>query len=109
MVERQHEVALPLIDLEKRHVEKFIRNFLNTYLLERNVEKTAQFISDNFYGIGLASNEVVVSRNNFSIMMQDEKIHHPQTIPYECFILGKHTARNGVAGISPPRREFQKC
>lgn len=28
---------------------------------------------------------------------------------YECFILGKHTARNGVAGISPPRREFQKC
>ncbi len=29
--------------------------------------------------------------------------------PYECFILGKHTARNGVAGISPPRREFQKC
>lgn len=31
------------------------------------------------------------------------------TIGYECFILGKHTARNGVAGISPPRREFQKC
>ena len=33
------------------------------------------------------------------------------TVPiyYECFILGKHTARNGVAGISPPRREFQKC
>lgn len=30
-------------------------------------------------------------------------------ISYECFILGKHTARNGVAGISPPRREFQKC
>ena len=30
-------------------------------------------------------------------------------IRYECFILGKHTARNGVAGISPPRREFQKC
>lgn len=30
-------------------------------------------------------------------------------ITYECFILGKHTARNGVAGISPPRREFQKC
>ena len=30
-------------------------------------------------------------------------------LPYECFILGKHTARNGVAGISPPRREFQKC
>ena len=30
-------------------------------------------------------------------------------IYYECFILGKHTARNGVAGISPPRREFQKC
>ena len=30
-------------------------------------------------------------------------------IGYECFILGKHTARNGVAGISPPRREFQKC
>lgn len=28
---------------------------------------------------------------------------------YECFILGKHTARNGVAGISPLRREFQKC
>ena len=28
---------------------------------------------------------------------------------YECFILGKHTARNDVAGISPPRREFQKC
>lgn len=27
---------------------------------------------------------------------------------YECFILGKHTARNDVAGISPPRREFQK-
>lgn len=87
MVERQHEVALPLIDLEKRHVEKFIRNFLNTYLLERNVEKTAQFISDNFYGIGLASNEVVVSRNNFSIMMQDEKIHHPQTIPYKIELL----------------------
>ena len=31
------------------------------------------------------------------------------TPAYECFILGKHTARNGVAGISPPRREFQKC
>ena len=30
-------------------------------------------------------------------------------ITYECSILGKHTARNGVAGISPPRREFQKC
>ena len=30
-------------------------------------------------------------------------------VSYECFILGKHTARNGVAGISPPRREFQKC
>ena len=28
---------------------------------------------------------------------------------YECFILGKHTARNDVAGISPLRREFQKC
>lgn len=29
--------------------------------------------------------------------------------PYECFILGKHTARNGVAGISLPRRELQRC
>ncbi|HIU29765.1 MAG TPA: hypothetical protein IAD50_05655 [Candidatus Egerieisoma faecipullorum] len=28
---------------------------------------------------------------------------------YECFILGKHTARKDVASISPPRREFQKC
>ena len=35
-------------------------------------------------------------------------VNGPQ-IYYECFILGKHTARNGVAGISPPRREFQKC
>ena len=35
----------------------------------------------------------------------EEILHHT----YECFILGKHTARNGVAGISPPRREFQKC
>lgn len=83
MVEKQHKVALPLADSEKMHVQKFVRDFLNSYLSERSVEKTAQFISDDFYGIGLASNEVVVSRNNFSIMMQDEKIHHPQTIPYK--------------------------
>ena len=42
--------------------------------------------------------------------MTDEELQYIcDVIPYECFILGKHTARNGVAGISPPRREFQKC
>ena len=38
-----------------------------------------------------------------------EKEGTAEQYTYECFILGKHTARNGVAGISPPRREFQKC
>ena len=39
---------------------------------------------------------------------QSERVNKNES-KYECFILGKHTARNGVAGISPPRREFQKC
>ena len=42
----------------------------------------------------------------FSAVIELNKIRQQA---YECFILGKHTARNGVAGISPPRREFQKC
>lgn len=42
----------------------------------------------------------------FQEMHDKEKDYYTS---YECFILGKHTARNGVAGISPPRREFQKC
>lgn len=46
-----------------------------------------------------------------SLEIRQERIGdwlHPNTVSYECFILGKHTARNDVAGISPPRREFQK-
>ena len=53
-------------------------------------------------------------RTNFGELAQlmiQEKYHLAcaDDNTYECFILGKHTARNGVAGISPPRREFQKC
>lgn len=46
------------------------------------------------------------TRNSSSLYSYLQNVVRP---PYECFILGKHTARNGVAGISPPRREFQKC
>ena len=52
---------------------------------------------------------------NFAHIFEFLLLHSNQTdylkeyLSYECFILGKHTARNGVAGISPPRREFQKC
>lgn len=48
-----------------------------------------------------------VTENRVSLYTNYPVVRLHQT--YECFILGKHTARNGVAGISPPRREFQKC
>lgn len=46
---------------------------------------------------------------NGKILMLIHRTNCVDQFKYECFILGKHTARNGVAGISPPRREFQKC
>lgn len=61
------------------------------------------FVSDN----------TAVSRSHANIINKDNEFYIVDTNStnhtYECFILGKHTVRNGVAGISPPRREFQKC
>lgn len=83
MVEKQHEGELSLINLEETYAKQFVQNFLNAYLLERSVKKTAAFISEDFYGIGLTSDEIIVSRKNFSNMMKDEKDLHPQAIPYK--------------------------
>lgn len=53
------------------------------------------------------SNNVQFNTHYYGHEVEDGKPNKDDA--YECFILGKHTARNGVAGISPPRREFQKC
>lgn len=55
--------------------------------------------------VGLCDPPLILAVEDFQNNFVGYVIYHP----YECFILGKHTARNGVAGISPPRREFQKC
>ena len=59
---------------------------------------------------GMGRNAIATSRHISKNSVGDVfHIAGRMGISYECFILGKHTVRNGVAGISPPRREFQKC
>lgn len=64
--------------------------------IRKQIDEMAEVLEDIKNGNG-----------NRRILSETHEIVAP--LAYECFILGKHTARNGVAGISPPRREFQKC
>ena len=65
--------------------------------------KVINTICREIMGTGRAENTQQIASYWWNIFQ--ENCHQS----YECFILGKHTARNGVAGISPPRRDFQKC
>ena len=57
----------------------------------------------------LSKDDEVQGESNSIVNQKRMLTQYAEQHGYECFILGKHTARNGVAGISPPRREFQKC
>ena len=85
----------------KRKIIIFITGTQNFFEENSAIEKI--FFSD--YTLNDIHNYLINYLNYSEDNLNPQKVRQL----YECFILGKHTARNGVAGISPPRREFQKC
>ena len=90
---------MPLTAFERLKINFFKR--LEVTVMSKNQEERA-----NYY-LYIDGQAVPVSEEIYRVYQHYER--KEEYFSYECFILGKHTARNGVAGISPPRREFQKC
>ena len=71
------------------------KTFLDTYLVERNYEKTISFVDDDYYCLGTGRDEVITNKSALRHLLQSKIKMINEPISYEVnLISGKEVAEN---------------
>ena len=57
---------------EESLIYKAFRTFLDSYLMERNFEKTLSYLEEDFYSFGMGKNEVAINKDEFGNLLKSE-------------------------------------
>ena len=57
---------------EKSRIYDAFQTFFNTYLLDRDYEKTLSYVDDDFYSVGTGKEEVVFDKNTYANLLEEE-------------------------------------
>ncbi|MBQ7956282.1 MAG: diguanylate cyclase [Lachnospiraceae bacterium] len=74
---------------------KAFRCFFDSYLVERDLEKTISFVEEDFFGLGTGGDEVTENKAEFAELLREELAVISQPIKYKVIsICGKEIAEN---------------
>lgn len=67
---------------EKFQIYDAFKTLFNTYLLNRDYEKTLSYVDDDFYSVGTGKEEVVVDKNTYANLLEEEISTIPDSVKY---------------------------
>ena len=72
--------------LKETNSDKFIypilEHFFQSYMTERNIEKTLSLVTDDIYSLGTGDNEIAVNKEQFAALLKQEIALIPDPIVY---------------------------
>ena len=67
---------------EKSQIYDAFKTLFDTYLLNRDYEKTLSYVDDDFYSVGTGKEEVVVDKNTYANLLKEEISTIPGSVKY---------------------------
>lgn len=80
---------------EESLIYKAFKTFLDSYLIERNFEKTLSYLEEDFYSFGMGKNEVAINKDEFGNLLKSELEVFTEPLEYKVKnISGKEIAKD---------------
>ena len=68
--------------MSDKFIYPILKHFFQSYLTERNIEKTLSLVTDDIYSLGTGDNEIAVNKEQFAALLKQEIALIPDPIVY---------------------------